>query len=162
MTFGTAATQLLERRVHPNVVQEMLGHSTITLTLDPYSHVMPGLHAQAANRCRSSSGRPPRAYANCGGFEYEIGVVGRDRIELSQLSRRSYDSGPGFVFEMVRADRERGGLKTVAMGFTRPLTLRLSPEANQHNCRAGYIWGRASLLVDEAKPQELRTWLSAH
>jgi len=26
----------------------MFGHSTITLTLDTYSHVMPGLHAQAA------------------------------------------------------------------------------------------------------------------
>ncbi len=26
----------------------MLCHSTITLTLDTYSHVMPGLHAQAA------------------------------------------------------------------------------------------------------------------
>jgi integrase len=44
----TAATQLLERGVHPKVVQEMLGHSTITLTLDTYSHVIPGLHAQAA------------------------------------------------------------------------------------------------------------------
>lgn len=30
------------------VVQEMLGHSTITLTLDTYSHVTPGLHAAAA------------------------------------------------------------------------------------------------------------------
>jgi hypothetical protein len=26
----------------------MLGHSSITLTLDTYSHVLPGLHAQAA------------------------------------------------------------------------------------------------------------------
>jgi hypothetical protein len=26
----------------------MLGHSTITLTLDTYSHVIPGLHSQAA------------------------------------------------------------------------------------------------------------------
>ena len=26
----------------------MLGHSTITLTLDAYGHVMPGMHAQAA------------------------------------------------------------------------------------------------------------------
>lgn len=31
------------------IVQEMLGHSTITLTLDTYSHAIPGLHAQAAN-----------------------------------------------------------------------------------------------------------------
>lgn len=45
----TAATQLLERGVHPKVVQEMLGHSSITLTLDTYSHVVPGLHAQVAD-----------------------------------------------------------------------------------------------------------------
>jgi integrase len=44
----TAATQLLERRVHPKVVREILGHSTITITLDTYSHVVPGLHAEAA------------------------------------------------------------------------------------------------------------------
>lgn len=44
----TAATQLLERGVHPKVVQEMLGHSTITLTLDTYSHFIPGLDVQAA------------------------------------------------------------------------------------------------------------------
>ena len=44
----TAATLLLTRGVHPKVVQEMLGHSTITLTLDTYSHVAPALHAEAA------------------------------------------------------------------------------------------------------------------
>ncbi len=44
----TAATQLLERGVHPKVVQEMLGHSTVTLTLDTYSHVIPGMHLEAA------------------------------------------------------------------------------------------------------------------
>jgi integrase len=44
----TAATQMLERGVHPKVVQEMLGHSSIMLTLDTYSHVVPGLHAQVA------------------------------------------------------------------------------------------------------------------
>src|SRR5579872_5094559 len=44
----TAASLLLARGVHPKIVQEMLGHSTITLTLDTYSHVTPGLHAAAA------------------------------------------------------------------------------------------------------------------
>lgn len=44
----TAATLLLERGVHPKVVQEMLGHSTITLTLDTYSHVAPAMHKEAA------------------------------------------------------------------------------------------------------------------
>src|SRR5262249_50312158 len=45
----TAATLLLARGVHPKVVQEMLGHSTISLTLDTYSHSTPTLHAEAAS-----------------------------------------------------------------------------------------------------------------
>ena len=44
----TAATLLLTRGVHPKIVQEMLGHSTITLTLDTYSHVAPALHGEVA------------------------------------------------------------------------------------------------------------------
>lgn len=45
-----AATLLLQAGVHPKVVSERLGHSTITLTLDTYSHVIPALDADAANR----------------------------------------------------------------------------------------------------------------
>jgi integrase len=45
----TAATHLLRRGVHPKVVQELLGHSTISLTLDTYSHVAPALHAEVAS-----------------------------------------------------------------------------------------------------------------
>ncbi len=44
----TAATLLLVRGVHFKVVSEMLGHATVTLTLDTYSHLVPVLHAQAA------------------------------------------------------------------------------------------------------------------
>ena len=44
----TAATLLLAEGVHPKVVSEMLGHTTITLTLDTYSHLVPVLHAHAA------------------------------------------------------------------------------------------------------------------
>ena len=44
----TAATLLLAQGVHPKVVSEMLGHATITLTLDTYSHLVPVMHAQAA------------------------------------------------------------------------------------------------------------------
>jgi len=45
----TAATLLLQAKVHPKVVQEMLGHSTIVLTLDTYSHVIPGIQEEAAS-----------------------------------------------------------------------------------------------------------------
>ena len=44
----TFATRMLERGVHPKVVQEMLGHSDITLTLNTYSHVMPEIKQAAA------------------------------------------------------------------------------------------------------------------
>jgi integrase len=32
------------------VVQDLLGHSTIAVTLDTYSHVAPGLHREAVQR----------------------------------------------------------------------------------------------------------------
>jgi integrase len=46
----TAATYLLSRGVHPKVVQELLGHSSITLTMDVYSHVLPSLHKEVASQ----------------------------------------------------------------------------------------------------------------
>jgi integrase len=44
----TAATLLLGRGVHPKIVSEMLGHSTIAITLDLYSHVTPTMQREAA------------------------------------------------------------------------------------------------------------------
>jgi integrase len=54
----TAATLLLTRGVHPKVVQDMLGHSTVTLTLDTYSHVTPALHKEAADHMDALLGNP--------------------------------------------------------------------------------------------------------
>jgi integrase len=42
------ATHLLTANVHPKVVQEILGHSSIQLTLDTYSHVLPTMQDSAA------------------------------------------------------------------------------------------------------------------
>jgi integrase len=42
----TCATLLLLKGVHPKFVQELLGHATIAITLDTYSHVMPGMGDQ--------------------------------------------------------------------------------------------------------------------
>lgn len=44
----THATHLLAAGVHPKIAQERLGHSTIGVTLDLYSHVMPGMQEDAA------------------------------------------------------------------------------------------------------------------
>lgn len=46
----TAATLMLQQNIHPKVVQERLGHSDISLTLNTYSHVMPGLQEEAADK----------------------------------------------------------------------------------------------------------------
>ncbi len=42
----TCATLLLRKDVHPKFVQELLGHATIAITLDTYSHVLPGMGEQ--------------------------------------------------------------------------------------------------------------------
>ncbi|SDM04073.1 Site-specific recombinase XerD [Geodermatophilus siccatus] len=73
----TAATLLLSENVHPRVVVELLGHSQMRTTMDIYSHVMPALAREAADRMstlllpgkggqtattiatRDDSGRPP-------------------------------------------------------------------------------------------------------
>jgi integrase len=39
---------MLAKGIHPKIVQERLGHSTIAMTLDTYSHVVPGLQEAAA------------------------------------------------------------------------------------------------------------------
>ena len=46
----THATLLLTLGVNPKVVQERLGHSQISMTLDTYSHVVPSLQRDAARR----------------------------------------------------------------------------------------------------------------
>jgi integrase len=46
----TCATLHLLNGTNPKIVQDLLGHSTITLTLDTYSHVMPGMQQDAADR----------------------------------------------------------------------------------------------------------------
>ena len=46
----THASLMLKQGIHPKVVQERLGHSTISITLDTYSHVAPGMQEAAAKR----------------------------------------------------------------------------------------------------------------
>ncbi|MDQ2960404.1 MAG: site-specific integrase [Candidatus Dormibacteraeota bacterium] len=44
----TTATLLLGEGVHPKLVSEMLGHATVAITLDLYSHATPAMHREAA------------------------------------------------------------------------------------------------------------------
>lgn len=42
----TCATLLLSQGTHPKLVQELLGHATIAMTLDTYSHFLPSMGDQ--------------------------------------------------------------------------------------------------------------------
>ena len=46
----TCASLLLAAGTHPKVVQERLGHATVSITLDTYSHVVASLQREAADR----------------------------------------------------------------------------------------------------------------
>jgi integrase len=52
----TCATLLLSRNVHPKYVQELLGHASIALTLDTYSHVIPGMDGGTASAMEDALG----------------------------------------------------------------------------------------------------------
>ena len=45
----TSATLMLRQGVHPKIVSERLGHATVSITLDIYSHVLPDMQAAAAD-----------------------------------------------------------------------------------------------------------------
>ena len=46
----THSSQMLAAGVNPKIASERLGHSTIGITLDLYSHVVPGTQADAAEQ----------------------------------------------------------------------------------------------------------------
>jgi len=50
----SSAALLLSLGVYPKVVQEILGHSQISMTLDIYSHVLPSMHQEAMARLHAA------------------------------------------------------------------------------------------------------------
>ena len=55
----SAATILLILGVHPKVVQELLRHNQISMTMDIYSHVLPGMQRDAMTRLSDALQEPP-------------------------------------------------------------------------------------------------------
>jgi integrase len=45
----TCASLLFQRNVHPKFVQELLGHASVAIILDTYSHMLPGMGGEAAD-----------------------------------------------------------------------------------------------------------------
>jgi len=56
----THASLMLAQGVHPKIVSERLGHATVSITLDTYSHVIPGLQEAAALTFERALGRADR------------------------------------------------------------------------------------------------------
>ncbi len=47
---------MLRQGVHPKIVSERLGHGSVGFTLDTYSHLLPGMQAEAAERMNRALG----------------------------------------------------------------------------------------------------------
>jgi integrase len=45
----TCASLLFQQNVHPKFVQELLGHASVAITLDTYSHMLPGMGGEVAH-----------------------------------------------------------------------------------------------------------------
>ena len=50
----THATMLLQANVNPKIVSERLGHASVSLTLDTYSHVLPTIQNAAVEAVGAS------------------------------------------------------------------------------------------------------------
>ncbi len=57
----TAATLMLELGINPKVASEMLGHSNVSITLQLYSHALPGMHKAASELLGLALTRPALA-----------------------------------------------------------------------------------------------------
>jgi Phage integrase family len=61
----TCATLLLTRNMHPKYVQDLLGHATVAITLDTYSHMVPGMGTHTVRDGRCILLDPPQLSSNC-------------------------------------------------------------------------------------------------
>jgi integrase len=66
----TAATLALRNGVHPKLVQEMLGHSNVSITLNTYSHATEDMHQDAAERIGSA------LFGDAGDQDLSLGAIG--------------------------------------------------------------------------------------
>ena len=62
---GAPRELMFENGAHPKVVQERLGHSTIGITMDTYTHVMPNMQEEAAGHLQVSLGGSLAKAAAC-------------------------------------------------------------------------------------------------
>ncbi len=86
------ATILLQQGVHPKIVQERLGHSTVATTLDIYSHVLPGLQEAAARRFDE-------------GLESALTEAQVAEVLKKNVGKVAFRGGSGVIFRLGRGVR---------------------------------------------------------
>ena len=79
------ATMLLQAGVHPKVVSDRLGHSSVRITLDTYSHYVGGLQETAALKFDELLAPAPRVETNVGKM-WAIGDSEGDQEAEGRLS----------------------------------------------------------------------------
>ena len=52
----TCASLLFQKNVHPKLVQALFGHASVAITLDTYSHMLPGMGDEAADALSDALG----------------------------------------------------------------------------------------------------------
>jgi integrase len=84
----STATLLLTLGVHPKIVQELLGHSQIFVTLDIYSHILPTLQAEAMQHLNTVLGECPQE------AEPEKSAALKTQSAQPEAERQDQDSMP--------------------------------------------------------------------
>ena len=79
------ATHLLANGVHPKVASERLGHSKVGITLDLYSHVIPGMQEDAAATVDAALKTALRNRAETKGSNPVAGRIGGTKPEKISL-----------------------------------------------------------------------------
>lgn len=62
---------MFKEGIHPKVVQEILGHASITQTLDTYSHVIPSMQEEVADKINLLLGE----YVECFSYHWRVYLV---------------------------------------------------------------------------------------
>ena len=115
----TCGAWLAMAGVHPKIVQTVMRHSSITLTMDTYGHLFPGQEADAVAKLHAlMAKRPPGSEAVCGtpmsnGASAQAQRAGR---EMSQAGGTECDAGTNpKVQRETPKHREDAGLGGVVL-----------------------------------------------
>jgi Phage integrase family len=99
----TCATLLLAKGTHPEFVQELLGHATVAVTLDTYSHVIPSMGDQTARHAECALPHGGRAYLTAAALVSERAGASPALLPWFMrlpLNMRLRESGPAWTRTM--------------------------------------------------------------